>query len=269
MFMIHLDDIVCGAYCHALERCEKESADSSKWYEARHLPMKVLDDYATAVRRRLANDTGDAILSLDRDQTWGMIRSNTDIIDYDEWVAHNRIAIRDGVTAEQVAKKLAGGIPTATIRALEHPSCVAIIDGWLDNENKWFAIPTSDSNGDDDGDGGGDDTDIESDAMTSDDRPSNASPEQSYAECDAKFRPVMTHIIDIDGKDDSISIRRDDGGYVVSADSPSRPTVSVTFDDVSAAGNAYMRAMESFVLGGASAFDALAGIIADMSETQD
>ena len=121
MFMIHLDDIVCGAYCHALERCENESADASMWYKARRIPMKVLDDYAAAVRRRLAEDTGeDVILSLDRDQTWDMVKHNTNIIDYDKWAARNRIVIRNDITAEQVAEKFAGGIPTATIRALEH-----------------------------------------------------------------------------------------------------------------------------------------------------
>ena len=145
---------------------------------------------------------------------------------------------------------------------------MAIIDDWLDNDNEWLAIPTSDSDDDGDGDGGGDDTDIESDAVTGDDRQSNASPEQIHAEYDEKFRPVMTHVIDIDGRDDGISIRRDDGGYVVSAASPSRPTVSVTFDDVGAAGDAYMKALSSFVLGGASAFDAIAGVVADMRETQ-
>lgn len=264
MFTIHLEDIVCGAYCHALERCEKEGVDSSKWHEARHLPMKVLDGYAHAVRQRLASTAGGAILLFDRNGTWDMVRSNTDIIDYDEWVAYNRIAIRDDVTAEQVAERFAGGIPTATIRALEYPSCVSIVDEWLDNDNKRLATPACKRSDDD-----GDDVDGKTDAAIDGNSTSDASPEQSDVESDTNFSPVTTRVISTNENDDGISIRHDDGGWVVRADSSSRPTVSIRFDDINDAGAAYMKALSSFVLGGASAFDAIADVISDIRETQE
>lgn len=298
MFMIHLDDIVCGAYCHALERCENENADASMWYMARRIPMRVLDDYAHAVRQRLASDTGDAILSLDRDQTWDMVKSSTDVIDYDEWVAHNLIAIRDGVTAEQVAKKLAGGIPTATIRALEHPSCVSVVDEWLDSDNKWSAVPPCERNDDDDDDGevrtgesgigtrdacepndggtgdkhhdcdtGSCDADQEHDVDTSNtDAKDEDAAHLPDTESEVYYSSVTMHEVDTEPVG-AILLKRDGGRYVVTAASLSHPVISIAFDNFGDACDAYAASMSSFVRG-TPAFDAIADVISGMRETQ-
>lgn len=126
MLLVTLDDIICGAYCHLLDRTGGKMM---------HIPTIILDAYAHDVERRL-RDISDqkVIIDMERDKTTYLLESNPDIFDINEWHENREIILRDDVTIKMLADRFVAGIPAKTLKALTDPSCVEDIDCWFDEE---------------------------------------------------------------------------------------------------------------------------------------
>lgn len=108
-YYVGIENLVVGALVELLQR---DAAQCSVSFAA-------IEKYGNAVVKVLEDRDEEAVLILSRADTRGFIRDCSDIFHIEDPDSPDgRIYLRDGVTARDLARRFAGGMPLAIINAL-------------------------------------------------------------------------------------------------------------------------------------------------------
>lgn len=107
-FYIGIEDLAANALIELLEKDGK-----------REVSFRALTQYGTAVVKILNDKDQDAILLLSRERTTGFLHNCThlfDVVDFDSPEA--KIVLRNGVTADDLAREFCGSISMTVLTAM-------------------------------------------------------------------------------------------------------------------------------------------------------